>query len=80
MNLIGIAITPSLNLTTERRIQEIAATTSGVTMGPINGSNMRTRFQVAVEDGGAGFDFLTEVKEVIEHHTLELIPALDVHR
>lgn len=79
MKLIGVAINPSLNLTTERAIQNLADA-KGVAIGPMNTSNTRTRFQV-MADGEAGYDFLQALLDVPDHRlTVTLIPALDVHR
>jgi hypothetical protein len=79
MKLIGIAITPPLNLTTERAIENLAKD-SGVAVGPLNTSNTRTRFQVMAE-GEAGYDFLARLLDLPDHRlNVAIIPPLEVHR
>ena len=79
MKLIGIAITPPLNLTTERALENLAKET-GVSIGPVNTSNVRSRVQV-MADGEAGYDFLTRLLDLPDHRlNVQLIPALEVHR
>lgn len=77
MKLIGISLTPSMNLTDERAVIALA-TEKRVVVGPLNTSNARTRFQV-MADGEEGYDFLDSLV-AFKGYRVELIPAMDVHR
>jgi hypothetical protein len=78
MKLIGISITPSMNLTDQRELEQLGRDTKGIDLGPLNSSNQRTRFHLAVTDPEAGYDFLETL--AAKYHSVALIPALDVHR